>query len=73
MIQIPISTEYIKLGQLLKLAGVLSQGSDVKALLLEEKIFVNGQIATQRGKKIVPNDIVTIKDLEEIQVLSDIS
>lgn len=69
MVQIPISTEYIKLGQLLKLAGVLSQGSDVKALLLEEAVQVNGIVASQRGKKIYPGDKVSVKDIETIRVM----
>ena len=59
---IKISTEYIKLYQLLKFSGVIGNGSDAKILIFEEQVKVNGEIATQRGKKIRPGDVVEIGD-----------
>ncbi len=59
---IKISTEYIKLDQLLKFSGVIGNGSDAKVLIFEEQVKVNGEIATQRGKKIRPGDVVEIGD-----------
>ena len=59
---IKISTEYIKLDQLLKFSGVIGNGSDAKILIFEEQVKVNGEIATQRGKKIRPGDVVEIGD-----------
>lgn len=59
---IKISTEFIKLDQLLKFSGIIGNGSDAKILILEEKVTVNGEIATQRGKKIRPGDSVTVGD-----------
>ncbi len=50
MEKVAISTEFIKLQQILKLAGLVGQGSDVKVLLAEGVIFVNGVMATERGK-----------------------
>ena len=59
---IKISTEFIKLDQLLKFSGIVGNGSDAKILILEEEVCVNGEIATQRGKKIRPGDIVEVGD-----------
>ena len=60
MKKITIHTEFIKLQQALKLAGLIDQGSDVKVYLAEGMVFVNGETATQRGKKIRPGDRVTV-------------
>lgn len=65
---IQISTEFIKLQQLLKLATVISQGADVKYYLEEELIKVNGELATQRGKKIYKGDVVEVEGFEQIIV-----
>lgn len=59
---IKISTEFIKLDQLLKFSGIIGNGSDAKILILNEQVSVNGEIATQRGKKIRPGDIVQVGD-----------
>ncbi len=58
MNKIKIKTEYIKLQQLLKLANVVSQGSDAKLIIADGGIKVNGEIVSQRGKKIYPGDVV---------------
>ena len=68
MKQIEINTEFIKLGQLLKLAGMISQGSDVKYFIEEGKVIVNGEAAFQRGKKIRHGDIVSLEE-EVVQVV----
>lgn len=59
---IQITTEYIKLDQLLKFAGIVGNGSDAKILIFEEEVTVNGEIATQRGKKIRSGDVVQVGD-----------
>ncbi len=51
MNEIIIKTEFIKLQQLLKLAGIVGQGSDAKLYIKNGEIKVNGITATQRGKK----------------------
>ncbi len=66
---IKIKNEYIKLQQILKLGGILSQGSDIKYYLAEEKIKVNGLLATQRGKKIYQGDFIEVEGFEKIKVL----
>ncbi|MBR4113940.1 MAG: RNA-binding S4 domain-containing protein, partial [Anaerotignum sp.] len=52
MEKVYIHTEYIKLQQVLKLAGLIDQGSDVKYYLAEKMVYVNDELATERGKKI---------------------
>ena len=64
---ITITTEFIKLQDLLKLAGVTYTGGEAKAMVQEGFVAVNGEVCTMRGKKIRPGDIVTY-DGESYQV-----
>jgi ribosome-associated protein len=50
----------IRLGQLLKLAGVVDSGSEVKAFLATEKVLVNDRPETRRGRQLHPGDIVRV-------------
>ena len=59
--------EFIKLGQLLKKAGMISSGVDAKMVILDELVRVNGEIETRRGNKIYPGDVVTFEG-ESIKV-----
>lgn len=67
---IKIKDEYIKLGQLIKLAGFVDSGVEAKYAIQNSLVYVNGQIDTRRGKKIIPGDIVSFKN-EEIRVEID--
>ena len=60
MKEIMINTEFVKLQQLLKIAGLVGQGSDAKWLIKDGNVLVNGVICTERGKKIKNNDTVEI-------------
>jgi ribosome-associated protein len=62
--EIPIRGETIRLGQLLKLAGIVDSGSDVKALLAAEPVSVNGQPETRRGRQLHPGDSVHVAGRE---------
>ena len=62
--EIKITTEYIKLDQLLKFAGAAVTGSEAKEMVISGKASVNGEICTMRGKKLRPGDIVTVGDTE---------
>ncbi|WP_353094601.1 RNA-binding S4 domain-containing protein [Tissierella praeacuta] len=62
MKEISIDTDYIKLDQFLKLAGIVQTGGQAKIIISEGDIKVNNEITIQRGKKIRKNDIVEIKD-----------
>jgi ribosome-associated protein len=61
---IPIRGETIRLGQLLKLAGVVSSGSEVKALLADEPLLVNGEPEARRGRQLHPGDAVRVGEHE---------
>ena len=55
---ITITTEFIKLQDLLKLAGMVYTGGEAKVLIQDGTVTVNGAVCTQRGKKLRPGDIV---------------
>ena len=61
MTNIPITTECIKLQDLLKLAGAADTGGAAKVAVQEGKVLVNGAVCTMRGKKIRPGDVVTYR------------
>lgn len=63
-----IKDNYIKMNQLIKLCGFVSQGSDVKELIDNKKITLNNNIVTELRKKVYLGDIVSIKDIGEIKV-----
>lgn len=70
MQEVEIQTEFIKLQQVLKLAGIIGQGSDARALISEGLVYVNGEQARERGKKIRHNDVVEVKELGSVKVVS---
>lgn len=70
---IEITTEYIKMDQLIKFAGIVANGSDAKFMIADGLVLVNGDLCTQRGKKIRNGDIIKIKDFETLEVKGPIS
>ena len=68
---ISIHTDYIQLDQLLKYANILATGGQIKELLAEELITLNGNIVTEKRKKIYPNDVVSIGDEISITVVKE--
>ena len=56
---IKIRDEFIKLGQALKLAGLVESGVDAKFAIADGLVKVNGQVETQRGKKLHEGDTST--------------
>ncbi|MBW5448808.1 S4 domain-containing protein YaaA [Cohnella sp. CFH 77786] len=61
MKKIGISTEYITLGQLLKLGDCIATGGEAKMFLQEKKVLVNGEPDNRRGRKLVPGDTVEVE------------
>ena len=53
---IPIRDEFIKLGQALKLAGLVGSGVEAKIVITEEQVRVNGETEVRRGRKLYPDD-----------------
>jgi len=70
MREVEISTEFIKLGQFLKLSSLVGQGSDAKMLIKDGMILVNGITEIQRGKKLYSGDIVELKGEKKVKVIS---
>lgn len=67
MTEITITTEFIKLQDLLKLANLVGTGGEAKIVIQEGEVFVNGEVCTMRGKKIRPGDTVVYNG-EELTV-----
>jgi ribosome-associated protein len=57
---VAIRGDTIRLGQLLKLAGVVEGGGDAKSLLAGEAVLVNGERETRRGRQLHPGDTVRV-------------
>ena len=60
MRNIAIRGDMIRLGQLLKLADVVDSGGELKALLAETDVLVNGELEDGRGRQLHPGDVVTV-------------
>lgn len=61
---IKLRDEYIKLGQVLKAAGMVENGAESKVVIQNGLVMVNGSIETQRGKKLKDGDIVSFQGQE---------
>lgn len=62
--EIPIRGEMIRLGQLLKLAGVVDGGGEAKELLAEGGVLVNGSAEARRGRQLRDGDVVSASGFE---------
>ena len=60
--QVEITTDFIRLDAALKLANVVSTGGQAKMLIEGEQILVNGEICTQRGKKLRSSDVFSFEN-----------
>ena len=58
---IKLRDEYIKLGQALKAAGLVESGVDAKFVIQDGLVKVNGEVCTQRGRKLVDGDKVSFE------------
>ena len=68
MEKILIKTETINLDQLLKWASIVDSGGIVKFMIEDQLIKVNGEVVTQKQKKIYPGDIIEIIDSGQWEV-----
>lgn len=59
MKEVLIRDEFIKLGQALKLAGLVGSGIEAKVVIQNGQVLVNGRVEMQRGKKLVENDEIS--------------
>ncbi|RDU37247.1 S4 domain-containing protein YaaA [Neobacillus piezotolerans] len=64
-VEIKIDTEYITLGQFLKLADIIQTGGMAKWFLGEHEVFINGEQDQRRGRKLRAGDRVSIPGFGE--------
>lgn len=62
MKQIKISTEFVTLGQFLKLANLIQTGGEAKFYLKENKVIVDGEEDNRRGRKLYSGNIVEVEN-----------
>ncbi|MFG6337956.1 MAG: RNA-binding S4 domain-containing protein [Lachnospiraceae bacterium] len=67
---IRIRDDFIKLGQALKLAGLVESGVDAKIEIQEGFVRVNGEVEVRRGKKIHPGDVIAYNG-QQIKVVDE--
>jgi ribosome-associated protein len=60
MDDVPIRDASIRLGQFLKLAGLIDSGADAKAVIADGQVSVNGDVDLRRGRQLRPGDRVSI-------------
>ena len=63
---IKITTEFITLGQLLKIKDFISSGGAAKYFLAENEVFVNNELEQRRGRKLYSNDVIKVDNQEFI-------
>lgn len=64
--RVKISTEFIKLSDLLKFSAMVATGGEGKTLIQEGYVLYNGEVCTMRGKKVRPGDRVILGNVELI-------
>jgi ribosome-associated protein len=67
MRDVAIRGDMIRLGQLLKLAGVVDSGGELKALLADTDVLVNGELEDRRGRQLHRGDVVRVLG-EELRI-----
>ena len=68
MIEITIRDDFIKLGQAMKLAGLVSNGAEAKEVITNGEVTVNGETDLRRGRKLYKGDVFEFEG-EEVKVL----
>ncbi|WP_404450747.1 S4 domain-containing protein YaaA [Virgibacillus necropolis] len=67
--KIEITTDYITLGQFLKLANIFESGGFIKSFLQDQGVIVNGELEKRRGRKLYPNDLVEVEQAGSFEVV----
>ncbi len=67
-IDFTVEGEFIKLDSLIKVVGLADTGGHAKQIILDEVVRLNGEVVTQRGKKIRRGDVITIDADEKITI-----
>ncbi|WP_342601438.1 S4 domain-containing protein YaaA [Psychrobacillus sp. FSL H8-0483] len=69
MEEIRFDTEYITLGQLLKMTDAIDSGGMAKWFLSEHTVYVNGEVDQRRGRKLRNKDVVNIPGVGRFQLV----
>ena len=72
MLDVPVREGRITLGQLLKLAGTVDRGSDVRPFLQAGGVTVNGVPEDRRGRKLVEGDVVEAPGAEPMRITVEV-
>ncbi len=70
MNELVIDTEYITLGQALKLTDAISSGGMAKWFLAENDVYVNGEIDSRRGRKLRHDDVINIPGIGRFVIVN---
>ncbi|MCB1252311.1 MAG: RNA-binding S4 domain-containing protein, partial [Austwickia sp.] len=65
--EIEVRDDTIRLGQLLKLAGLVDDGAAAREVIAAGEVTVNGEVDTRRGRQVHPGDLVSVGG-QEIRV-----
>lgn len=57
---VPISDDFIRLGQFLKLANLIDSGAEAKSMIAEGLVRVDDEVELRRGRKLHPGDVVSL-------------
>jgi ribosome-associated protein len=60
--EVQIKGDTIRLGQLLKVAGIADSGGEAKALIADGQVSVNGEVETRRGRQLHAGDELAARD-----------
>lgn len=69
MNELVIDTEYVTLGQVLKMTNTISSGGMAKWFLSEHEVFVNGEVEDRRGRKVRHGDVINIPGVGRFKVI----
>lgn len=67
--EIRFDTEFITLGQLLKMTDAIDSGGMAKWFLSEHAVYVNGEVDQRRGRKLRNKDVVNIPGVGKFQMI----
>jgi ribosome-associated protein len=70
---IELDTEYIKLDQFLKWAGIADNGGFAKMMIQNGDVKVNNEVVCQRGKKVKNGDIVKVSGAGQFKVVAPVA
>ncbi len=69
--EVYITSEYITLGQFLKFENIIESGGSVKYFLEEVPVYINGEQDNRRGRKLYPNDTISIDEVGKFVIIAE--